>query len=58
MRLVDWKVLKTMIPYSRQHLARLERAGLFPKRIQLGQCRVAWLLSEVTSWIEVRVANR
>ena len=58
MRLVDWKVLKTMIPYSRQHLARLERAGLFPKRIQLGQCRVAWLLSEVTSWIEARVANR
>lgn len=58
MRLVDWKVLKTMIPYSRQHVARLEEAGLFPKRIRLGQHRVAWLLSEVTSWIEARVANR
>lgn len=58
MRLVDWKVLKTMIPYSRQHVARLEADGLFPKRIRLGQHRVAWLLSEITAWIEARVANR
>ena len=58
MRLIDWKVLKTMIPYSRQHIARLEAAGSFPKRIQLGQCRVAWLLSEVEMWIKARVANR
>jgi prophage regulatory protein len=58
MRLIDWKVLKTMIPYSRQHVARLETAGLFPKRVPLGQCRVAWLLSEVEQWIEARVANR
>ena len=58
MRLVDWKVLKTMIPYSRQHIARLEADGRFPKRVQLGQCRVAWLLSEVEAWMEARVANR
>lgn len=58
MRLVDWKVLKTMIPYSRQQIARLELVGRFPKRVQLGQCRVAWVLSEVEAWIEARVANR
>jgi hypothetical protein len=22
-RIVDWKILKTMVPYSRQHVARL-----------------------------------
>jgi len=58
MRLIDWKTLKTMVPYSRQHIARLEQAGTFPKRVQLGQARVAWLLSEVEAWIERRVANR
>ena len=58
MRLIDWKTLKTMVPYSRQHIARLEQAGAFPKRVQLGQARVAWLLSEVEAWIEVRVAKR
>lgn len=58
MRLIDWKTLKTMVPYSRQHIARLEQAGTFPKRVQLGQARVAWLLSEVEAWIEARVAKR
>jgi prophage regulatory protein len=65
MRLIDWKCLKTMVPFSRQHLARLEQPekyGLrnvpFPKRVQIGQCRVAWLLTEVEAWIEARVANR
>jgi prophage regulatory protein len=58
MRLIDWKVLKTMVPYSRQHIARLEADGRFPKRVQLGQCRVAWVLAEVEAWIEVRVAKR
>ena len=54
MRNIDWKTLKTMVPYSRQHLARLEAAGQFPKRLRLGQCRVGWLLSEVEAWIENR----
>jgi len=41
--LVSKKELKTIgIPYSPQHIARLEKANSFPKRIALGQCRVAW----------------
>lgn len=58
MKIIDWKTLKTMVPYSRQHLSRLEKAGQFPKRITLGQCRVGWLLHEVEAWIEERATQR
>ncbi len=59
-RLVSKKELKTVcgIPYSPQHIARLEAAGRFPKRIPLGQNRVAWLLSEVEEWLNERIASR
>ncbi len=58
MRIIDWKVLKTMVPYSRQHIARLEAAGTFPKRVPLGQCRVGWVYDEVVAWIEERMKDR
>ena len=59
-KLVSKKELKTVcgIPYSPQHIASLDAAGDFPKRIRLGQCRVAWLLSEVEEWIDKRLAVR
>ena len=59
-QVVSKKELKTVcgIPYSPQHIARLEAAGTFPKRIRLGQNRVAWLLSEVEEWLNARIANR
>ena len=48
-RLVTKKELRAVcgIPYTPQHIARLEAAGEFPKRIKLGQNRVAWVSSEV-----------
>jgi len=58
MRIIDWKVLKGTIPFSRQHIARLEAIGAFPKRVQLGQCRVGWVESEVTSWLQERIDAR
>ena len=59
-KLVSKKELKSVygIPYSFVHIARLERAGAFPQRIKLGQCRVAWLAEEVEEWIAERVARR
>ena len=59
-QIVSKKELRTVcgIPYSPQHIARLEAAGKFPKRIQLGQNRVAWLLSEIDEWLNVRIAKR
>ncbi len=36
-------------PYTRQHTTRLEKAGRFPQRVQVGANRVAWLESRVRS---------
>ena len=59
-QVVSKKELKLVcgIPYCPQHIARLEAAGKFPKRIQLGQNRVAWLLAEVEEWLDERIAKR
>ncbi len=57
-QLIDKKELTKLVKYSPQHIARLEKAGQFPKRLRLGQNRVAWMLAEVEAWIEERVATR
>jgi prophage regulatory protein len=55
-KLVSKKDLKTVygIPYCLPHIARLEAAGKFPKRLRLGACRVAWYADEVEDWIDSR----
>lgn len=50
--------LAKRVPYSRTHIARLERAGDFPKRVRLGPNRVGWLASEVEAWIVERAEAR
>jgi len=60
MRIIDWKQLKSMQPYSRQHIARLEAQNRFPRRVRLGngpRTRCGWVHDEVTAWLEER-ANR
>jgi prophage regulatory protein len=59
-KLVSKKELKSLfgIPYCFAHIARLEAADKFPKRIRLGRCRVAWLSEEVQNWIDERIASR
>ena len=59
-KLVSKKELKSIygIPYSFAHIARLEAAGQFPKRVRLGACRVAWFCDEIEVWIEERAALR
>jgi prophage regulatory protein len=37
---------------------RLERKGLFPRRMKLGLKRVGWLEREVLDWIAARIAAR
>ena len=55
-RLVTRKELKTVygIPYSFQHIARLEAAGRFPSRLLLGQARVAYWSDEIEDWLNTR----
>ncbi len=40
---------------SRPTIWRLERAGEFPKRRQLGRNSVGWVEEEVEEWMESRV---
>ena len=58
MRILSKKALKELVLYSPQHIARLEKAGLFPKRVQLGPNRVGWLETEVLDWLDQRLSNR
>ncbi|MFL5288034.1 MAG: helix-turn-helix transcriptional regulator [Rhodopila sp.] len=44
--------VQDLVPFSRQHIYRLEKAGEFPRRIHLGARRVAWKLSDVVAWLE------
>lgn len=59
-QLVSKKELRTVcgIPYTPQHIARLEAAGKFPRRVKLGPNRVAWLRAEVEAWVDERIAYR
>ncbi len=50
--------LRRMVPYTPQHILRLEKANKFPRRVQVGEHRVAWVLAEVQAWIETRVNQR
>ena len=50
--------VREIVPYSASHIWRLERSGQFPQRVRLGGNRVAWLQSEVNSWVESKLAAR
>ena len=50
--------ISELIPYSQNHLRRLEAKGQFPKRIRIGENRIAWLKDEIDSWIEDRINAR
>jgi prophage regulatory protein len=58
MRLLSKKQVREIVLYSPQHVARLEQAGKFPKRIRLGKSRVGWLEEEVLNWLKARIAER
>ena len=58
-RFIDKKGLKAFVPYSSSHIARLEKNGDFPRRVQLGPGRVAWSENDIGEWIELKKqANR
>ena len=49
---------KKGIPYTRVHIARLEKAGLFPKHFNLGTKTIAWVEAEVDDWLATRINSR
>lgn len=50
-RIVTKKELRLIVPYSPQHILRLEKRGRFPKRVQIGARRVGWYLLEIEAWL-------
>jgi predicted DNA-binding transcriptional regulator AlpA len=46
------------IPWSRTHLAALEAAGQFPKRIHIGARTVVWSASEIEAFKHRAAAKR
>ena len=58
MRILSKRQLKELVLYSPQHVARLEKAGSFPKRVPLGPNRVGWVEAEVLDWLQERLDRR
>jgi prophage regulatory protein len=56
-RLIGRKELLALVPYSDVSIWRLERDGLFPRRITIGPNRVAWRLGDVLAWIDERASS-
>lgn len=46
------------VVYTRQHLSKLEAAGKFPRRVQLGEARIAWVEQEINDWIAAKIKAR
>jgi prophage regulatory protein len=56
-RVITKRELRQLVPYTPQHILRLEKQGKFPKRIKIGERRVGWWLHEVLAWLAERSGN-
>ena len=43
------KALLEMVPYTIQHVLKLEKAGKFPRRRRFGENRVGWFRDEIVA---------
>jgi len=57
LRIITQRELRLLVPYTPQHILRLEKADKFPRRIRLGQNRIGWLLTDIEAWILSRRAH-
>ena len=57
-RLIRKPELLLMIGLSDSSIWRMEKAGKFPGRIQLGGNSVAWFESEILDWLKDKAAAR
>lgn len=57
-RLIRRKDVAHLVGFSSRHLARLERAGEFPRRVQAGARAVRWSELEVLRWVEQKKTER
>lgn len=57
-RVIRKPELLRVVGLSDATIWRLERAGRFPKRVQLGGSAVGWIESEICGWLEEKMAAR
>jgi len=57
-RIIGWAELKQLVPFSRQHIWRLERDMKFPRRVRVGANRVGWLQTEIEAWMTSLAVQR
>ena len=59
-RILLYHELKSLkgIPYSRVHVRRLEKAGEFPRRIQISRGRMGWYEHEIDEWLRKKADAR
>ena len=53
-RIVRLRAVRERTSLSRSTLAKLEAAGQFPRRVELGLRATGWYEDEITTWIESR----
>lgn len=58
MNILRKKQLKAKTNLSDATIDRRERAGEFPRRLQLGPHCVGWVESEVDAWIATQIEKR
>lgn len=58
MRLIKIKEVMNKTDLSRSSIYKFIAQGEFPKPVQLGVKRVAWVESEIHEWIQLRIAHR
>ena len=46
------------VPFTRKHVAHLEKTGEFPMHFNIGENSIAWVADEVDLWVEERVRRR
>ncbi|MBW2631261.1 MAG: AlpA family transcriptional regulator [Deltaproteobacteria bacterium] len=57
-RVIRKPELLSRVPLSDPTIWRLEKAGRFPKRLQLGGNSVGWIEEEIEAWLAERMAAR
>ena len=57
-RFLTKKAVLARVPWSSNHIDRLEADGLFPKRVRLGPNRICWIEQEIEDYMEAKIRER
>jgi prophage regulatory protein len=57
-RLVGATELRHRVVYTPPGISKLEKAGLFPRRLRIGPKKICWYLDEVVQWMQEKVDAR